>query len=101
MATLARGALGATIRSDNGAELKIKQGAVLQEFAIRWSYLIRNRSHWSMADVTKMSQLLQKEVRRLGFNDEQLRPLTTASLIEVAGYDPIILGDAGSEISIT
>ncbi len=83
MATLARGALGATIRSDNGAELKIKQGAVLQEFAIRWSYLIRNRSHWSMADVTKMSQLLQKEVRRLGFNDEQLRPLTTASLIEV------------------
>ena len=75
--------VGATIRSEQGGEIKVYSGALLQEFAVRWSYLIRNRSHWSQADAAKMSERLRSNVRQLGFTDEELKPFRDARLIEV------------------
>ncbi len=78
-----RSPIGATIRADNGFELHIPAGSDLQRFAVRWSYLIRNRAHWRTEIGAEMRDLLRQEIRGLGYSTELLKPLGSAALVEV------------------
>ncbi|HZN33620.1 MAG TPA: CHAT domain-containing protein, partial [Pirellulaceae bacterium] len=55
----------------------------LQEFAIRWAYLIRNRTHWNKTKWAAMRSQLQRQVKSVGFRQADFRKLGECQLIEV------------------
>ncbi|HZN33521.1 MAG TPA: hypothetical protein VFB80_06860, partial [Pirellulaceae bacterium] len=65
----------AVIRTDAGAEIPVPGGPVLQEFAIRWAYLIRNRTHWNKTKWAAMRSQLQRQVKSVGFRQADFRKL--------------------------
>jgi hypothetical protein len=75
--------IGAIIRSDTGESIRVTGGPKLQEFAVRWSYLIRNRTPRSAAAASEMTSKLRSDIQNLGLDSVKLGKLAQAEWIEV------------------
>lgn len=74
------------IRPDRGRVVALKDSPKLQRLAMRWSYIARYRRRWttSAASEGRLEGHIRAEVARIGLNEECLRRLGAARLIEVA-----------------
>src|SRR4249919_3736318 len=79
----ARAPIAAIIRTNAGKEFNIPGGKYLQEMAVRWAYLVRNRNHWNKTKYALMRTNLQQQVRRFGYDPTELREIASSRLIEV------------------
>ncbi|MCA8962408.1 MAG: CHAT domain-containing protein [Planctomycetes bacterium] len=75
-----------TLRTPTGLSVEIPCGVALQEMAMRWSYVTRNRRRWMSIDRRREEQRTRAhdELIELGVTEDQLEQLAHAELIEVA-----------------
>jgi hypothetical protein len=78
-----RTSIAAVIRTDSGQKLKVPAGSALQEFAVRWAYLIRNRNHWNKTEQATMRTALRRQLERFGYTPHDFQQLSNCRLIEV------------------
>lgn len=73
----------AIIHTDRGEEFKAVRGPQIDEMAIRWSYLIRNRAFWEAKEREAIRTRLRRELKEMGYRQADFEALGAASYIEV------------------
>ncbi|MCA9136094.1 MAG: hypothetical protein KDB00_05030 [Planctomycetales bacterium] len=76
-----------TLRTSDSEVCRIRCGPPLQEFAMRWNYIVRQRHRW-VGDVeawNRQTRRLQSDLRRLGVTARHLRRLK--GIVEVGVPD--------------
>lgn len=74
------------LRSPSGTICRIRPDSRLQQFAMRWSYVVRQRGRWarSRSARRRQSARLQSELAELGVSAAHLRRLARAGVVEVS-----------------
>lgn len=72
------------LRTSHAEVCRIRCGRVLQEFAMRWNYVVRQRYRWADDQAAQERHVtrLQRDLRRLGVTTKHLRQLT--GIVEVS-----------------
>ena len=80
------GSLSITFRVQGGAVCRIRTGPALQQLAIHWGYVVRNRSRWSrQQDSRKRVQGEATEaLRELGIGRSEVRTMARSGVVEVS-----------------
>ncbi|HEV7843371.1 MAG TPA: hypothetical protein VGO69_06720, partial [Pyrinomonadaceae bacterium] len=67
-------------------ELPFSLGRELQRAAMQWTYVVRNRRRWVDSEDSRMEQAsrVRAHLEALGINDQNLRELAKAGIIEVS-----------------
>ena len=90
----------AILRTTQGEICRVSGGTDLQNYAMKWTYIIRNRQRWSQrtqssSDLSKRAVL---EFADLGVKEEHLLSMANAGLVEVSM--PYIDDETGWELRI-
>lgn len=75
-----------TLQTSRGAVCKIKSGPKLQQQAMRWSYIVRQRHRWSQQKEAsdEIESKAERALHELGINTAHLKQLAAAEVIEVS-----------------
>jgi len=76
-----------SLRTSEGEALRITSSRKLQEAAIRWSYVMRNR-RWNgfEAGLEDQQQRARQDLVKLGIGGEQLNKIAEAGVVEVSPW---------------
>lgn len=79
-------ATNVTLRARESAICKVPCGAALQKLAMRWSYVIRQRSRWAQSVDARQRQAerIQADLRDIGVKAADLRKLAGSGIVEVS-----------------
>lgn len=90
-----------TIRAASGQEFQINSSKALQQAAMKWSYVLRNRRRWIDLETTRAEQEKRalSQLNELGLDKDQIRDLGQAGIIEVS--IPYYSEETGWEARVT
>lgn len=74
-----------TLRTDRDQVFKIESSKTLQQAAMKWSYVLRNRRRWVDLEATRAEQEQRafNQLNDLGLDKDQIREIGESSIIEI------------------
>jgi hypothetical protein len=75
-----------TLRPDVGDEFVFESSPRLQQMAVEWTHVIRNRRRWALHEPTRRSQedRVRNDLENVGLPGDVLRKLSQARVVEVS-----------------
>ena len=74
------------ILRNRGSEFSFRSGKALQQAAMQWSYIVRNRRRWADIDELRLQQAIrcQSLLQEFGLSEEKLAEIVAEGTIEVS-----------------